>query len=81
MAMSSQRWGMSGNSVVPYFEDDDLAVLAFCTRMEERLLVDKFQYYVDYPADQLSDTIISNIFTGNYDKMPSPELPLWLDIM
>lgn len=72
--------GLCGNHIVTYYEKYGLGVFVFNTRIEDRLLFDNFPYYVDYPADQLSETIISNIFTGKYHRMPSPILPLWLGI-
>lgn len=48
--------------------------------VEESLVIDRFGYFIDYPADQLWESIISNIFTEKYDQMPSPVLPLWLGI-
>lgn len=78
--ISHNGGGMSGNHIVTYYEKYDLCVLVFNTRIEDRLLFNDLPYYVDYPADQLSEAIISNIFTGTYDKLPSVSLPLWRSI-
>jgi CubicO group peptidase (beta-lactamase class C family) len=72
--------GMSGNHIVTYYEKYGLAVLVFNTRLDERLLFGKFPYDIDYPSDQLSEAIIANLFSGKYDRMPSPILPLWLGV-
>ncbi len=79
--ISHNGGGLSGNHIITYFEKYDLSILVFSTRIEDRLLLNRFPYYVDYPADQLSEAIVSNILSGNYDQMPSKILPLWRGIL
>ena len=72
--------GMSGNSIISYFIDHDTWIIILGNRIEFRLLFGLIPYYIDFPADQLSNVMASAIFSGNFAGVPRPILPFRLGI-